>query len=95
MNKIEDFQHTMAAHCETGTLTALLNYKGLKITEPMVFGIANGFFFGYLETDQFPFPTFIVRSRPGQIRKNIARRLHVKMNQWTFSKPEKGEQKIT
>jgi len=45
MDKVIDFEHRMAAHCETGTLTALLNYNGLKITEPLVFGIANGIFF--------------------------------------------------
>jgi hypothetical protein len=91
MNNIIDFQHRMAAHCETGTLTALFNYAGLKISEPLVFGIANGIFFGYLETDNFPFPTFIVRSRPGQIRKNITSRLGIKLKENTYKDVAKGE----
>ena len=90
-----DFKHKMAAHCETGTVNALLNYHGLSITEPMVFGIAGGIFFGYLTTSNFAFPTFIVRSRPGQVRKNISKRLGVQFNQQDFGKNrEKGEQAL-
>ncbi len=91
MSKINDFEHKMGAHCETGTLTSLFNYAGLEITEPMIFGIANGIFFGYLETDTFPFPTFIVRSRPGQIRKNITKRLGIKLFEQKYKSVEKGE----
>ncbi len=94
MKKVIDFEHRMAAHCETGTLTALLNYNGLEITEPLVFGIANGIFFGYLESSNFPFPTFIVRSRPGQIRENISKRLNIKLEKYWFKDPEKGEAKL-
>ena len=68
-----DFEHKMAAHCESGTVTALLNHAGLEITEPMVFGIASGIFFGYFESSNFSFPMFIVRNKPGSIRKNIAK----------------------
>ncbi len=94
MNKVIDFEHRMAAHCETGTLTALLNYNGLQITEPLVFGIANGIFFGYLESSNFPFPTFIVRSRPGQIRENISKRLNIKLKKYRFKNAEKGEAQL-
>ncbi len=94
MEKIIDFNHKMAAHCETGTLTALLNHNGLKISEPLVFGIANGIFFGYLESSNFPFPTFIVRSRPGQVRENISKRLKIKLNKFRFRDIEKGESQL-
>ena len=30
-----DFKHSMAAHCESGTLTNLLNHKGLEISETL------------------------------------------------------------
>ena len=90
-----DFEHKMAAHCETGTLKALLKYNGLEITEPMVFGISGGIFFGYLTTSKFPFPTFIVRSKPGQIRKNITKMLGIKIVTQRFGKNrELGERKL-
>jgi hypothetical protein len=92
MNSFEiPFEHRMAAHCETGTVTALLNYSGLRISEPMVFGIAGGIFFGYLKSADFSFPMFILRSRPGEIRKKIAKRLGVKFYEQTFRSPKEGE----
>ncbi len=66
------FRHIMAAHCESGTVTALLNHHGLNITEPMVFGIASGIFFAYFKTPMMDFPMFAVRSMPGQVRIKFA-----------------------
>lgn len=92
MNKVEiPFEHRMAAHCETGTVSALLNHGGLAITEPLVFGIAGGIFFGYLKSPDLPFPMFILRSKPGNIRKKIAKRLRVKFAEKSFGTPAKGE----
>lgn len=86
-----NFTHRMAAHCETGTITALLNHQGLEITEPMVFGIASGIFFGYFESSNFSFPTFIVRSKPGSIRTTLSKRLGIKFHEEKFRSPQKGE----
>jgi len=85
------FEHKMAAHCETGTVTALLNHAGMQLTEPLVFGIAGGIFFGYLKSSDLPFPMFILRSRPGEIRKKISKRLGVKFREQTFRSPEQGQ----
>ncbi len=85
-----EFKHNMAAHCETGTLVGLLNNAGLKITEPMAFGIGNGIFFGYFESKNFPFPTFVLRSRPGEIREKLSKSLKIDFKSYKFKKPEKG-----
>ncbi len=85
------FQHKMAAHCESGTVTALLNHAGLSISEPLVFGISAGIFFGYFESKKFPFPTFVVRNRPGQIRTGVAKRIGVNFKEQRFRSTEKGE----
>lgn len=84
----------MAAHCETGTVTALLNHAGLTLSEPMVFGIAGGIFFGYLKSSDLPFPMFILRSRPGEIRKKISKRLGVKFHEQRFRSPADGEKAL-
>ena len=68
------FRHVMAAHCESGTVTALLNFHGLNITEPMVFGISSGIFFAYMKPPMMDFPMFVTRSMPGQIRSKFAKR---------------------
>lgn len=92
MNTTEiPFEHRMAAHCETGTVTALLNHAGMSITEPLVFGISGGIFFGYLKSADFPFPMFILRSRPGNIRKKVAKRLGVKFNEKRFRSQAEAE----
>jgi hypothetical protein len=93
MNKIP-YQHKMAAHCETGTISGLLNYNGLSITEPMVFGIASGIFFGYMKMPSFDFPIFFVRTRPGEIRKKIAKRLGITFYTRTYKKPEDAQQEL-
>ena len=74
----------MAAHCESGTVAALLRHAGLDLSEPLVFGMAAGIFFGYFESKKFPFPTFVVRNRPGQIRTGMARRIGVKFREQRF-----------
>ena len=72
-----NYEHKMAAHCETGTVTGMLHHAGMAITESMVFGISGGIFFAYLQTPKLPFPMFVTRSKPGSIRKKIAKRLQV------------------
>ncbi|MCX6283260.1 MAG: BtrH N-terminal domain-containing protein [Bacteroidetes bacterium] len=89
---IENYQHKMAAHCESGSITSLLNHSGMKITEPMVFGISSGIFFGYFhKMKSFAFPTFIVRNKPGQIRKNLSKRTGVKFYTRDFRNQEAGQ----
>lgn len=82
----------MAAHCESGSITSLLNYAGMKITEPMVFGISSGIFFGYFhKMKSFAFPTFIVRNKPGQMRKNLGKRTGVRFYTRDFKNQEEGQ----
>lgn len=84
------FNHKMAAHCESGTIAALLNHNGFEISEPMVFGVTGAFFFAYLDTPDFTFPQFVVRSKPGDMRSKIEKRLGVKLEQSKFSKAEQA-----
>jgi hypothetical protein len=85
------YEHKMAAHCETGTIAGLLHFNGLDLSEPMIFGIANGIFFGYFKLPMMLFPTFIVRTRPGEIRKNIEKRLGVKFNTYKYKDQIKAQ----
>jgi len=92
---IQNFNHKMGAHCESGTITSLLNHGGLQITEPMVFGIASGIFFGYFhKMKSFAFPTFIVRNKPGQMRTNLEKRLGVRFKTYDFKNPVRGQQTL-
>ena len=84
------YEHKMAAHCETGTVAGILNHKGLSISEPMVFGISGGIFFAYLKSPKFAFPMFVPRSKPGDIRKKVQKRLKVSYKEKKFSNPHKA-----
>ena len=89
------YKHKMAAHCESGAVTSLLNNAGLDITEPLVFGISSGIFFGYFhKMKSFTFPTFIVRNRPGSMRTNLAKRLKIKFHTDKFRAPDDGMRKL-
>jgi hypothetical protein len=93
MNKIP-FSHVMAAHCESGTLTAMLNHHGLKISEPMVFGIASGIFFGYMKVPMMHFPSVISRIQPGKILKNFAKRSGIQFITRKYSDPLEAERDL-
>lgn len=79
----------MAAHCESGAVTAQLNHAGLDISEPMVFGISGGLFFGYFKIPSLDFPTIVLRNQPGNIRKAIQKRLGVSISSSSNKNPEK------
>jgi hypothetical protein len=86
------YKHKMAAHCESGTVTSLLNNRGLEISEALVFGISSGIFFGYFhKMKSFTFPTFIVRNKPGQMRSSLSKRLGIKFHTEKFRKAEDGQ----
>jgi hypothetical protein len=85
------FNHVMGAHCESGTVTALLKHHGLKISEPLVFGISSGLFFGYLKTPMLQFPSVFVRTKPGNILDKFSKRTGVAFKATRFSDPVKAE----
>lgn len=80
-----DFQHFQSAHCENGAVVNLLNHKGLKLSEPMVFGIGSGLFFAYLPFFKLNgIPVISYRSLPGWIFKRASKRLGIKFKSQMF-----------
>ena len=84
----------MAAHCESGTVTNLVNHHGLEISEPLVFGIASGIFFGYMKTPMRDFPLIFSRIRPGKILDNFCSRSGVVFKSKKYSDPDKAEAEL-
>ena len=87
------FQHNQSAHCENGVASNLLNYYGLKLSEPMIFGIGSGllfFYFPWLKVNQAPAISY--RTMPGHIFSKVARRLGFRVRRERFSSPEKAQQ---
>lgn len=86
-----EFKHAMAAHCESGMLSALLTHKGLRISEPMVFGASGALFFVFIKTPHMVFPVFDMRNRPGDMRKNLGKRLGISFATQKFANPGKAQ----
>jgi hypothetical protein len=84
------FNHKMAAHCESGAVTAQLNHAGLTISEPMVFGISGALFFGYFKLPTLDFPTFVLRNQPGKIRTAVQKRLGIRISCEKNKDPDKA-----
>lgn len=83
------FQHQSQAHCESGVTSNLLKHYGLPITEPLAFGIGSGIFFGHLpfvKVNGVPGTTY--RIYPGQIFKNVCKRLHIEYESINFKNVE-------
>ncbi len=87
-----NFDHMqLSAHCESGATVNLLGYYKVKITEPMVFGIGAGYFFGHLpfmKQNYSPATTF--RALPGLVFSRTCRALDVKYERKKFSDKQKA-----
>jgi len=78
LSKIVNFKHEMSAHCENGVTSNLLNYHGISLSEPMIFGIGSGLFFSYMpfmKLNGIPVTSF--RPLPGMIFKRVTKRLNL------------------
>ncbi len=85
------FVHYHAAHCETGVTAALFRDKGLEISEPMVFGIGSGIFFGHLPFVKWVgLPISTYRTQPGAVFRKAAKRLGGKFVTQHFRSAKKG-----
>jgi hypothetical protein len=86
-----EFQHRLAAHCESGVTSVLLAHAGLELSEAMVFGIGSGLFFVHLPVDKlWGLPTTFFRGVPGTIFKKACARLGVKHEARTFRSEDAG-----
>src|SRR6267154_1214288 len=83
-----DFIHKQSAHCESGVISNLLRFHGLKFDEPMIFGIGSGLFFTYLPFVRLNgIPVASYRVWPGHIFKRFAKRVGIKIERQKFSTP--------
>ena len=83
-----DFKHKQTAHCENGVISNLLTHNGLKMSEPLAFGLGSGIFFVYLPFLKVNFaPGLSFRPQPGLIFKRMTRRLGIKIKRQKFKNP--------
>lgn len=86
-----DFEHNQSAHCENGVTSNLLNYYGLKLSEPMVYGIGSGLFFAHMpfvKVNSIPVTSF--RPFPGVIFRRVTRQMGITIRRKKFRDPDKA-----
>ncbi len=84
-------EHRPAAHCENGTISSLLRFYGIDLSEPMIFGLASGLFFThitFIKMGGFPVTSF--RTFPGILFKRITSLLGIKTRTRRFFSREKA-----
>ncbi len=83
--------HSPAAHCENGTISSLLRYYNINLSEPMIFGLASGIFFvhlPFLKMSGMPVTSF--RTFPGVLFKRVTKMLEIKTHTRRFFNPQKA-----
>ncbi|MBL4829623.1 MAG: BtrH N-terminal domain-containing protein [Aliivibrio sp.] len=94
-SQIEEYQHQHYAHCESGVMSSMLTHHGLKLSEPMVFGLSSALVFAYLPFVKLGgMPLIAYRSMPKSIMKGLQKSIGVRMTLETFSKPEQGTKRL-
>lgn len=81
----------MAAHCENGVISNLLNFYGIEVSEALIFGMGSGIYFSHLpmiKLNGYPVTSF--RPMPGTIFKRITKALNVEVNVRKFRDPYKA-----
>lgn len=79
------FEHQQSAHCETGVISNLMRFHGLRVSEPMAFGIGSGLFYShmpFLKMNGIPVTSY--RILPGHIFKRFSRNVGVEMKRMSF-----------
>ena len=87
--------HQPAAHCENGTISSLLRFYGIQLSEPMIFGLASGLYFTHvpwMKMSGLPVTSF--RTFPGILFKRITKRLGIKTETRRFLNKEKAMAKL-
>ncbi len=89
------FKHQHAAHCESGVMSSMLSHHGLKLSEPMVFGLSSALVFAYLPFVKLGgMPLIAYRSMPKSIIKGLQKNIGLKMKVEKFSNATRGTQRL-
>lgn len=95
MNLITNYQHQHFAHCESGVMAILLKYKGLELSEPMVFGLSGALCFAFLPFMKFGnMPLVSYRMFPGHIVKALPKRLGMSYLRKRYKDPDEAMQEL-
>ncbi|UUZ79328.1 BtrH N-terminal domain-containing protein [Paenibacillus sp. P26] len=87
---IEGFVPYSGEHCETTALGNLLQFAGVWLSEPMLFGLGQGLGFIYWDSKGMDFPFIGGRVKPDEITSCLVSRLNLTIKVEETSSVEKA-----
>ncbi|MGX4588083.1 BtrH N-terminal domain-containing protein [Paenibacillus chitinolyticus] len=93
-NNIEGFVPFQGEHCETTTIGNLLQFAGVRLSEPMLFGLGQGLGFIYWDSKQMDFPFIGGRVKPDELTACLVSRLNLTIRMKESSSVEKAWQNV-
>jgi hypothetical protein len=90
---IEDFTPESGWHCITTSFKQVFHYYGYDLSEEMLFGLASGLNFFYLDFKSMPFPMIGGRTKIGEFEQALANNtgINIEMQQTTSIKKARKE----
>jgi hypothetical protein len=91
-----DFEHAQFAHCESGVISNLISAYGLKLSEPMAFGLTSTLTFVYIPLVKINgLPLIAYRDLPKNIVNKITKILGISMEKRVYKDQEKANEELT
>jgi hypothetical protein len=89
------FQHSHAAHCESGVMTNLLRHHGVHVSEPLVFGLSSALSFAYMPFIKLGgLPMVAYRMPPKAIIKGLQKPFGIEFHFEKFGSPAAGQKRL-
>jgi len=90
-----NFEHRLAAHCESGVTSNLLRYYGYDYSEALVFGLSASLYFVHLPFLNIAgYPVTVFRPFPGAIFARVMRLIGISVNKKRFLFKKNGEKQL-
>ena len=90
-----EFKHSQFAHCESGVMSTLLSHYGLKISEPMAFGITSSLSFVYIPIVKLNnMPLIAYRDLPKNIINKISKVLNIDMVKKSYKNQNEANEEL-
>lgn len=93
-NIIDGFVSYQGEHCETTAMGNLLQFAGVQLSEPMLFGLGQGLGFIYWDSKKMDFPFIGGRVKPDVLTANLADRLGLTVHIQETSSVNKAWQNV-
>jgi hypothetical protein len=89
---IQGFEHLPGMNCESSAVRDLLHFRGVDVSEPMIFGLAEGLNFIYWDMKMMDFAFTGGRIKPDMVFRNFAANAGIEFEEFKTTSKKKGWQ---